>query len=135
MMRLSGLDHGVHVFGRVGNDIEKDRPILQFQGFLQSILNVSWFLYQHPDMAIAFGEFHEIGDRVEVGMGIPALVGKFLPLPDHAHEAVVQVDDLYPCIVLQSRRQFLQAHLDACLTSNADHIRIRVCQFDSDRGR
>src|SRR3569623_3122825 len=120
-------DHGIDVLGLFGDEVEEHQPVFQFQRFLQRGFDVGRFLDQHADMAVDIIVLDEVRQRIHVRMRIAAVVEEFLPLPHHAHVAVVEVDDLDRQAVLAASRQFLNAHLDAGLAGDAgDHV-VRAC--------
>src|SRR3569833_2280445 len=111
VMALALSDHGIDVLGLIGDEVEEHQPVFQFQRFLQRGFDVGRFLDQHADVAVGFGELDEVRQRIHVRMRIAAVVEAFLPLPRHAHVAVVEVDDLDRLAVLAASRQFLDAFL------------------------
>ena len=78
-----------------------------------------------PDVAVRLGELHEVGQRVHVRLGVAVAVEELLPLPHHAHVAVVQVHDLDRQVVLLAGRELLDAHLDRRLAGHARDRRVR----------
>ena len=86
-------------------------------------------------MPVALGEFHKIGQRIHVRLGVAVAVEKFLPLPDHAHVAVVQIDDLHRQVILLAGGELLDAHLDRGFAGNAGHGRTRVSKDRPHRKR
>ncbi|MNE70646.1 hypothetical protein D3C80_1664520 [compost metagenome] len=63
-----------------------------------------------------------------------ARIDHVLPLLHHAQVAVIQVDHHHRQIVLQSRGQLLDIHLDAAVTGDAHYRFVWQCQFHPEGG-
>ena len=76
-------------------------------------------------MAISLCQLHEVRQRLHVGMRVTAAIVHVLPLAHHSQYAVIEADDLHGQVVLQTRRQFLNVHLNTALTCHTGYISIR----------
>jgi hypothetical protein len=90
VMALAGGDHRVDVLGGVDDDVEEDEAVLHREGLAHGRLELVGLLDAHADVAEALGQLHEVRQRVDVGVGVAALVEELLPLAHHAHVAVVE---------------------------------------------
>ena len=94
MLALAGGDHRVDVLGWVDDDIEEYEAVFHREGLAHCRLELLRPLDPHADMAEALRQRDEIWQRVDIGMGVAALIEELLPLAHHAHVAVIEQDDL-----------------------------------------
>ena len=102
---------------------------------LQRAFDVARLLDLHADVAVGLGELHEIRQRIHVRLGVAVAVEELLPLPHHAHVAVVQVHDLDRQVVLLAGRQLLDAHLDRRFAGDAGDRRAGIDELHAHRRR
>ena len=88
---------------------------------LQRAFDIAGLFDFHADMAITLRQFDEIRQRIHIGFSIAIAMEEFLPLPHHAHVAIIQINDLERKVILLAGGQLLDAHLDAGLASDAGH--------------
>ena len=95
---LPASNHGENILGLVGLEVHEYQTLLQRgrERFLQRGLDVLGLVDAHADMAVGFGQLDKVGQGIHVGLGVAAAVEELLPLPHHAHVAVVERDDLDP---------------------------------------
>ena len=111
--------HGEHVLRLVGNEVHEYQSLLELECFLQRAFHIVRLFDFHADMAITLGQLDEIRQRIHIRFSIAIAVKELLPLPHHAHVAVVQINDLERQIILLAGGQLLDAHLDAGLAGDA----------------
>ena len=108
---------------------------MRLNAFLERRFDILRLVDAHAHVAIGLGEFDEVGQCVHVGFRVAVAVKELLPLPHHAHVAVVQVHDLDRQAILLGRGQFLDAHLNARLAGDTGDGRIRMRKLDTQRVR
>ena len=132
---LAARNHRKHILRLVGDEVEEDQPFLLRERLLERALDVARLLDLEADVAVGFGELHEVRQRVHVRLGVAVAVEELLPLPHHAHVAVVEVHDLDRQVVLLAGRQLLDAHLDRRLAGHAGDRRVGIDHLHAHRRR
>ena len=120
MVAASGRDHRVAVLVRVHLDVHDDR-LVGLECLLDDAVHLLHLLRSEPDRVEGLGQLHEIGDCVQIGRRVPALVEEILPLAHHAVKVVVEDEDLDRQLVDDRGGHLLHVHLEAAVARDAEH--------------
>ncbi|ENN87686.1 hypothetical protein RHSP_45851 [Rhizobium freirei PRF 81] len=124
-MRLARGDHREAV-GEIGDAAIKNDRLLDVDHFLDGGIELTRLFAAQADGTVGLGQLDEIRHRFRIGIGQAVAVQQLLPLTNHAHVLVVQDEDLDRRVVLDSRRHFLNAHLDRGIAGNVDDQAFRM---------
>ena len=89
VMRSTRRDHREAVLVLVDHDLAHHRTGMA-DHLADAVVELAEILDPHPARVKTFSEHHEIRQRLAVAFGIARSVQQLLPLPHHAHVAVVQ---------------------------------------------
>src|SRR5690606_9065007 len=121
------LYHRPDVFGLVSDEVQEHKAVLVlYKGLAQCGLDISRILDTDAYVTIAFDQLDEIGQRVDIRLGITGAVFDLLPLPDHAEIAIVQAKHLGRKAILLTGGQFLDIHLDGAFARDHGDVHTRV---------
>src|SRR3954447_23692272 len=114
----AGRHHRPHHRVLADDEVDDAGRVLDRHGLLDRRVDVALAVAPQPDAAHRISELHEVGDalRLQVGVGVAALVEQRLPLANHAEVAVVDDRDLDGDPLDGAGDQLLVGHLEAAVT-------------------
>ena len=131
MQRRSRRHHRIHRVFLLDVEINQHRPIVLSRRFHRRHYFGARTHRRCLD-AIGFGELRKI--RVQQRRcRVVALVEKFLPLPHHPEEAIVNDGNVDFQILLHDRRQLRHRHLKSAIANDHPDFRLRARDFHADR--
>src|SRR5579875_3982563 len=140
----AGGDHGPDHRVPVHHEVDHDRPVGDLHGFLDHLVHPVRALAAQPHAAVGLGQLDEVRHPgaalgaltlagMQVGVRVALVVEQRLPLPHHAEVAVVDDGHLHRDSLQGAGGEFLVGHLEAAVTVDRPHARLRAAHLGSHR--
>ena len=85
--------HRENILSLVSDEIQENQLIFPLESFFQGTLDVAGLFNFNADMPITLSQFDKIRQGIHVRFGLPVTVEELLPLSNHTHVAIIQVDN------------------------------------------
>src|SRR5680860_160235 len=135
-------DHRPHHRVALDPEVDDDRHVVYLHCLVDRGVHLGRVVAGEPDGAVRLCELHEVRHpprvlnlRLQVGVGVAALVEQGLPLPHHAERLVVDDRDLDRDVLDRARRELLVGHLEATVAVDRPDAGLRTTDLGAHRGR